>query len=135
MPKLEYDRAKTMALICERMSNGQSVRSICREEGMPGKTSIMRWLDEDEGGALRDQYARAREALADAYAEQIIEIADEAVAEDAQVARLRVDVRKWAASKIAPRRYGDKTELELGGKGPQGEITTLLVTGVVRAGD
>src|SRR4051812_14958854 len=78
MPKLEYDKAKTMALICERMIEGQSLRSICREDGMPGKTTVMRWLGEDdEGGALRDQYARAREAMADAMAEDILEIADD----------------------------------------------------------
>jgi len=62
-----------------------------------------------------NQYARAREAQTEALAEQIIPIADDATEEDAQVARLRVDVRKWIASKILPKKYGDKVQNEISG--------------------
>jgi hypothetical protein len=122
-----------MALICERMEQGESLRAICREEGMPHISNVLRWIADD--AALREQYACAREALADHYAEAIIDISDRSDL-DPNDKRVRMDARKWVASKMAPKRYGDRTELELGGKGPAGEITTtLLVTGVVRAGD
>lgn len=108
--------------ICERLAKGESLRSITsanRDDFMPGQTTVYRWLDENE--AFRKQYARARELQADHFVEEIIEIADqpnvrtnaegEVVASDPQRDRLRVDVRKWVASKLAPKKYGDKLDL------------------------
>jgi hypothetical protein len=40
-------------------------------------------------------------------------IIDEAFgSHDASIGRLRMDALKWAASKIAPKKYGDKIEVE-----------------------
>ena len=99
--------------ICEKIANGRSLRSICAEDGMPPMKTIYRWLEANEG--FRHQYARAREKQADYFAEEIIEIADSAEAESAAVskAKLQIDARKWAASKIAPKKYGDKQELDV----------------------
>lgn len=63
---------------------------------------------------MAEQYARARARQAEHYASEIIEIAD--TAEDAQLARLQVDARKWVASKLLPKVYGDKQEIEHSGK-------------------
>src|SRR5262249_25438144 len=54
---------------------------------------------------LRD--TRAREAQADKFFKECIEIADAATQENCNVARLRVDTRKWAAARLAPKKYGD----------------------------
>lgn len=99
--------------ICEKIANGRSLRSICAEDGVPPMKTIYRWLEANE--EFRHQYARAREKQADYFAEEIIEIADSAEAESAAVskAKLQIDARKWAASKIAPKKYGDKTELDV----------------------
>lgn len=119
--------------ICERIAAGESLRAICGDEGMPAKSSVLRWLDEPRNQDLRDQYARARERQADTYAEEVVEISDEecttvradkhgAKADDPESGevevvfdatavarnRLRVDARKWAASKLAPKKYGDR---------------------------
>ena len=73
---------------------------------------------------FRDQYARAREEQADKIFREIIEIADDASGdyvttsdgkrivdhENIQRSRLRVDARKWAAARLAPRKYGDRVE-------------------------
>lgn len=116
--------------ICSRIADGQSLRTICDSDGMPDKATILRWLaDEEKHKAFRDQYACAREAQADKYAEEIIEIADDGsndtykddegnVRVDHDVvarSRLRVDARKWYASKLAPKKYGDKVETTLRG--------------------
>src|SRR5829696_3442122 len=113
MPKPEYDKTKTVALICERMNNGKSLRAVLRQDGMPDKTTFLRWLDEDEGGALRTQYARAREGLGDEYADELREVAfnDQ---DDANSRRVKLDALKWMASKLHPRRYGDKVDLGRG---------------------
>lgn len=110
--------------ICEKIANGRSLRSICAEDGMPPMKTIYRWLEANEG--FRHQYARAREKQADYFAEEIIEIADSAEAESAAVskAKLQIDARKWAASKIAPKKYGDKQELDV--KSSDGSMTPAV---------
>jgi hypothetical protein len=78
------------------------------DEHMPASCMIYRWLDNNE--SFREQYAQARVRQADYYAEMII---DESFgAHDASIGRLRMDALKWASSKIAPKKYGDKIELE-----------------------
>lgn len=115
--------------ICRRLAAGESLRKICAEDSMPDRSSVLRWLDGNE--AFRSQYARAREEQADHYAEEIVDIADEdpatvfdeehviggekvdVVRVDSaavQHQRLRIDARKWFASKVAPKKYGDKLE-------------------------
>lgn len=106
-------------IICNRIADGESLRSICRDEGMPSKALVLRWVGELP--SFRDQYVRAREAQADGYFEEIVDIADDGqrdytVGEDGQEfvnhdhiqrARLRVDARKWVAARMAPKKYGD----------------------------
>ena len=101
--------------ICEKIANGRSLRSICAEDGMPTTSTVCKWLIENK--EFSEQYARAREKQADYFAEEIIEIADSAEAESAAVskAKLQIDARKWAASKIAPKKYGDKVEQQITG--------------------
>lgn len=101
-PKL-FDR------ICERIAEGESLRGICEGADMPARVNVFRWLEGDE--ALRNQYARAREHQADHEFDEIKAIADLASVEDVQVARLRVDTRKWRAGKLRPKVYGDKVDL------------------------
>lgn len=91
--------------ICEKLADGQSLRSICREDGMPTTSTVCKWLTLLP--AFAEQYARAREMQADALADEITDIADNLTG-DPQRDRLRVDARKWAASKLKPRKYGDK---------------------------
>jgi hypothetical protein len=96
------------ARICARLASGESLRAICADEDMPPESTVREWaVDDREGFAA--QYARAREAQADFHADEIIEIADSA--EDAQLGRLRVDARKWVASKLAPKRYGERLDV------------------------
>lgn len=117
-------------LICERIMDGQGLREICRDEDMPGRTTVFRWLVANE--TFRDLYAKAREEQAEAMADDIVSIADEGetkvivggdgtsmvVFDSTAVARnrLRVDARKWVAAKLKPRKYGDKVEHEHSGK-------------------
>lgn len=114
----------TADAICERIANGESLRAICADEGAPSQSMVYRWLDKHQ--EFREQYAHAREAQADKLVEEILTIADEsdndtlytehgeqANSEWIARSRLRVDARKWIASKMAPKKYGDK--LALGG--------------------
>ncbi len=99
---------KTAEAICEQLAAGASLVAICKQAGMPSYSTAMAWLrTHDE---FLQMYRLAREDQADVLADEIIEIADEKVetSEAVQRNRLRVDARKWAASKLKPRRYGDR---------------------------
>lgn len=116
-----YDQTKADT-ICGELASGRSLRAICADEAMPDKATVFRWLATHE--TFRDQYARAREAQADALLEEILTIADDGTGDswtdDDGVERtnhdviarskLRVDTRKWAMSKMAPKRYGDRVD-------------------------
>jgi hypothetical protein len=100
----------------------------------------MRWLAQH--AEFRDQYAGAREAQADYYAEEILEIADDGsndwmerngkVVEDHEAinrSRLRVDTRKWLIARMAPKKYGDRVVAEHVGK-DGGPIETANVSDI-----
>jgi hypothetical protein len=56
---MTFDHA-TFALICEMMSGGLTLREICRDEKLPTKTTVLRWVAMDVADGVSDQYARAR---------------------------------------------------------------------------
>jgi hypothetical protein len=119
--------------ICRRIAEGESLRKVCLDSDMPDKMTVLRWLANfEEKAEFRAQYARAREMQADALFDEALEIADDASGdwtttedgkkvldhEHVQRSRLRVDTRKWAAGKLAPKRYGDKIQHTGDGGGP-----------------
>lgn len=110
----EYCKDKA-ADICARLAEGQSLRSICALENMPDVKTVYRWMGANE--EFRQQYALAREDQADTLADEIIDISDDQT-EDPQSRRVRIDTRKWVASKLKPKKYGDKTDhnLQVAGK-------------------
>lgn len=96
----------------DRIAGGESVKKISVDLGYE-PTALYRLLRDDE--AFAHQYARAREAQAHVYAADIVDISDDdALAPDDR--RVRIDARKWAASKLAPKKYGDKIVNEHTGK-------------------
>jgi hypothetical protein len=84
---------------------GKSLRQTCRDLCI-SKPFVLDWLNDDPEFAA--QYARARDMLVELHVEQMLEIADSASPETAQAARLQVETRKWIASKLKPKKYGDK---------------------------
>ena len=121
--------------ICEHIANGNSLRSFCEKENSPSKSTVLRWLRQNED--FQTQYALSRQQLMEMMAEDIIEIADDGSndymtitkgnvsynVEDREVtnrSRLRVDTRKWIMSKLLPRKYGDKIDVTSDGKAIKG---------------
>lgn len=98
--------------ICAELVDGLSLRKICDRSDRPDKATVYRWLEANP--AFRDQYARARELQGETFADELVDVVGEE--EDPTRARVRMDARKWAASKLAPKKYGDKVTTELTGK-------------------
>lgn len=116
------------AEILRRLSSGEPLTWICRDEGMPSATTWRVWCREDEG--LGIAHARARDDGFDAIAEQCIEIAEDGTndymltqhgpqlnAEHVQRSKLRVETRLKLLAKWDPKRYGDKLQQEHTGPG------------------
>src|SRR5262245_51761229 len=91
------------------MAEGQSLRAVCREPGMPSEGTVRGWAVRDHDG-FGERYRAARQLLMEAWADQIVDIADDD-ALDPRDRQVRVEVRKWLMSKLAARRYGDKLQL------------------------
>jgi len=105
--------------ICERVAYGEPLTKICKSENLPKLTTVYRWLQEKAD--FRELYTKAREDQADTLADELSELADtepERILSEGgnkidaayvNWMRLRIDTRKWTASKLKPRKYGDKT--------------------------
>ncbi len=118
--------------ICQRLMDGESLRSICRGEGFPAESTVRVWIYTDVDPEFTAQYKRAREVQAEVFADELIDIADgkdglklvttkghgedEEIYLDAAATRLRLDARKWVISKILPKKYGDKTDITSNGE-------------------
>ena len=100
------------AEVCSRIADGESLRSISADATMPSRKVVHAWVREDRDGSFRAQYARARQEQVTRYAEEIVELADDLPDlpshEQIARARLRVDVRKWTASRLLPKKYGSR---------------------------
>jgi hypothetical protein len=110
--------------ICEMIANGMSVNSICKRDDMPVYSTVTLWRRKYP--EFSANYDKAKQDCADLYAEEIIEIADNVtndVALDvdgkpyidgfaAQRAKIMIDSRKWVASKLKPKSWGDKQEID-----------------------
>lgn len=126
--------------ICEQIAHGKALHRICESPDLPDDSTVFRWLEASE--EFRDKYARAREKQAEFMAAEIVEIADEVpictitdpngnVRESLDSAgvnrnRLRVDARKWVASKLLPKKYGEFKSVEH--SGPEGGAIQTEVT-------
>lgn len=124
--------------ICERIAQGESVRSIGRDQAMPDAATIFRWALVNED--FREHYTRAKEIGAEVEAEQIVEEADNAIkvvkgkdkSDNARVqaVKLAVDTRRWILAKKLPKKWGDRqvvtTEDKDGNQMPiQGNVITF----------
>jgi len=84
---------------------------------MPAISTVYLWLGKHQ--PFVEQYTRAKSDAADAMSEDILDISDDKDI-DPNHKRIMVDTRKWLASKLKPKRYGDK--LALGGDADAGPV-------------
>ena len=103
-------KADMLDNVLDLIADGESMREACRKLGFNRRT-IIGWIDGD--AAMQHRYARACEERAVCVAEDSMLEARAAAGMDAAgvaAQRLIVDTLKWHASKLAPKKYGDKIE-------------------------
>ena len=97
----------------------------------PAITTLNRWIAENRNG-FRDMYIKAKQDQADYMVEEMLEISDDSskdtitrIGKDGQEyevcnseyvnrSRLRVETRKWIASKLLPKVYGERQDKTVG---------------------
>ena len=127
--------------ICARLIEGESLNKICKDDHMPQRQTIYNWKRQNE--EFFDKYERARRDQIDTFIDQIIDIADDNTNDTIEFDKngkkikipnkehmmrsgLRIDTRKWIASKIMPKRFGDKVEVEHSGEVTNKNIEIVL---------
>lgn len=98
--------------ICARISEGSSLASVCKHEDMPGISTAWRWLSEDS--SFQEEYARAIQARAMAHADRVLDVTEAVMRGEipADAARVALDGMKWTASRLLPKVYGDRQQVE-----------------------
>lgn len=112
--------------ICDRLADGKSLKSICETNEMPSKATFYNWINNDKD--LLDKYTRAKDDASDALADDIQDISDKVLngEYEANNARVAIDAKKWIASKLKPKKYGDKLDMTSNGK----DIVAPILSGI-----
>jgi hypothetical protein len=127
-PEVQYNEELGL-IILDLVAAGLSLAKICMRPGMPASSSVCKWVVRYE--AFGKAYARACVMKAQVWADEILDIADDASNDWEEVtdeegrttikpnfdhmkrSQLRVETRKWYLSKILPKQFGDATLLKL----------------------
>lgn len=126
--------------ISQRIAEGQKTTRVMRDLGFNPST-LFDWLHRYPEFA--NMYARAKEIAMEIMGDEILNIADDS-RDDKRIiesetgdvieltdhdvinrSRLRVDTRKWLMSKLAPKKFGDRQNIELTGK-DGGPLTAVI---------
>ena len=98
--------------------NGKRPPEVCQGMGLSWG-AVLAWVNDDV--ERMDKSKAALEVRAHLLAEDALRIADGAEPENVSVAKLRVDTRKWVASRLNPKWYGEHTKVE-----HTGTVTNLM---------
>lgn len=110
--------------VCEEITMGKSLATICNQEGMPDRMTVLRWLRiSPEFNAV---YREARLNQADTMDDLILDTAYASTYASANADRVKIDAFKWRAIRLNARVYGDKTETTLVGNNG-GPVKTVSV--------
>jgi hypothetical protein len=110
-PVWTEDRVKEVGSeICRRLSEGEALVRICKEDGMPKMSTVFDWLRKWPDFA--NSYAHARELQADAMDEAVHLAALDCTEDNYNSTRVKIDALKWRAAHLRPKKYGDKVHVE-----------------------
>ena len=132
-----------IAEILERVARGETLHRIGKDEHMPHESTMWNWVRYDE--EFREMYFEAKKMQMDAFAEQIITIADDSVGdirmaydkngdpypevnyENVKRSELRTKVRMWLMERLMPKKYSEKVQLDTPSGNPLVNATIQIV--------
>ena len=112
---------EVQAEILKRISTGESLRKICSNDHLPNAKNVFSFIYTND--EFRNKYEASRREQAEWLGEEIVDIADNDTG-DTQRDRLRIDARKWVMSKMLPKKYSDKIDVDM-----KQEVNTRIIIG------
>src|SRR4051794_1435190 len=105
--------------ICRQLAEGKSMLEVTARTNMPAVSTVYLWLTKHP--EFVDKYTRAREQQAHTIADRAVAMAlgGIEIITDPQVAKVQLDAIKWTAARLAPKVYGDKADITMGGNADQ----------------
>ena len=114
--------------ILDRLAEGESLNSICRDDKMPAARTVRGWRYDDVDG-FSPRYTRARAMHVDHKIDELLDISDNGTndwmkrndpenpgyienGESIRRSQLRSENRKWLAARLLRDQYGDKATVE-----------------------
>ena len=128
------------AEICARIARGGTIRRVCADlEAVEGPDEQTVWTWMRRWPEFQASYREAVKARADYWAEEVVEIGDDArfdYGHSAAVprAKLRIDTRMRLMAQANPARYGDKAQIEVTGAGG-GPLRSIAASVVLKPED
>lgn len=109
--------------ICGLLSEGHSLRSICRKRGFPAFRTVLDWLATDD--SFRTRYMRAREIQSHVWVDMMYDESSKVPEKDPVTGRIdpsavklqdnKVKTMQWLAMKLNPKSYGNQLDLKHSG--------------------
>lgn len=101
--------------IINRLADGETLIRITRDDGMPHTSAIHQWISTYPDFAER--YQKARQHAATSLVEQMMEeVAAEERPEQVGLTRLKMETKRWVASKFNPQAFGDTRKIDITGE-------------------
>lgn len=116
---IEYTIREVWPKMLERITEGKSLMYATKEAKMSYATAMYQLRNNPE---LQSKYREAIAERGDYLADELVDLSDEMPPADLDPAlinawvnrqRLRIDARKWTASKLRPKMWGDKIDVAI----------------------
>ena len=120
------DKEAIMDRIMAQLEMGRSLVQVCKDDGMPDRETVSRWMRDEPAYAAKYAYARAMQA--DTLFSEMADVENKVQAGtmDSHAARVVLDSMRWRASKLAPKVYGDRLDVQV-------SDTRISISGALQA--
>jgi hypothetical protein len=101
------------AEICTRLSHGETLSKICKDDHLPSRTTVLKWVNEDPNYGNR--FARARDLQFEYWADNLADVGDAVRDKPEQVpaARLDSENKRWLLARLKPSLYSEKFQADI----------------------
>ena len=120
------DKNLIMDRIMAELETGRSLVQVCKDDGMPDRETVSRWMRDEPGYAAKYAYARAMQADTLFSEMADVEAKVQSGTMDSHAARVVLDSMRWRASKLAPKVYGDRLDVSV-------SDTRISISGALQA--
>ena len=111
--------------ICMRLSHGETLSKICKDEHLPSRTTVLKWVNEDHD--FGNRFARARDLQFEYWADNLADVGDavRGTPEQVPAARLDSENKRWLLARLKPSLYSEKFQADITSGGQPLQVANL----------